>query len=403
MKRKARNICEQRRPVAKRQKLNAINRQDAQQEDAAAHTQLRQEPDIPDIIASDKQQAVELEHVCHNLRLPDATLLPSERDSVFFGVCALEGEQVDHILLPKLVKFKSESNQPESLRCSVFLRGQLRSQCTVSSPEEAQSVLDSTHALVLCGGCGMKSEKQGRYISFGGCYFSIKCTYVCESKGPCIHCKYLRKLLQNQLSRKRRNGASESKRLKKHANTRRSLHTAQKKLLNAERDLAAMRQANQQIADEVLSARIKSLPEKQQMALRACFQAATRKSTSGMLYEKEWILECVLLRMRSPKRYEQLRKQKVIILPSRIRDIIEDMLEIGDLDGARHDRLYYSRPAHYAGSYGGACPRKYHVTVQEGRRAATGGATSYPHFGSTRRTLLLASVRLRYHVTGRPS
>lgn len=107
------------------------------------------------------------------------------------------------------------------------------------------------------------------------------------------------------------------KRQKKLANTRRSLRTAQKKLLNAERELAAMRQANQQIADEVLGARIKSLPEKQQMAVRACFEAATRKSTSGMLYEKEWILECVLLRMRSPKLYEQLRKQKVLILPSR--------------------------------------------------------------------------------------
>ncbi|XP_070384607.1 uncharacterized protein [Dermacentor albipictus] len=193
------------------------------------------------------------------------------------------GIRLTTLLLPKLVKFKSESNQPESLCCSVFLRGQLRSQCTVSSPEETQSVLDSTHALVLCGGCGMKSEKQGRYISFAGCYFSIKCTYVCESKGPCIHCKYLRKLLQNQLSRKWQNGGI-SKRLQKHANTRRSLRTAQKKLLNAEWDLAAMRQANQQIADEVLSARIKSLPEKQQMAVRACFQAATRKSTSGTLY-----------------------------------------------------------------------------------------------------------------------
>lgn len=92
-----------------------------------------------------------------------------------------------------------------------------------------------------------------------------------------------------------------SKRRKKLANTRRILLTAQKKLLNAERELAAMRQANQQIADEVLGARIKSLPEKQQMAVKACFEAAARKSTSGMLYEKEWILECVLLRMRSPK------------------------------------------------------------------------------------------------------
>lgn len=36
-----------------------------------------------------------------------------------------------------------------------------------------------------------------------------------------------------------------------------------------------------------------------------------------MLYEKNWILECVLLRMRSPKLYEHLRKQKILVLPSR--------------------------------------------------------------------------------------
>ncbi|KAH7947795.1 hypothetical protein HPB52_015895 [Rhipicephalus sanguineus] len=52
-----------------------------------------------------------------------------------------------------------------------------------------------------------------------------------------------------------------SKRQKKLANTRRSLRTAQKKLLNAERELAAMRQANQQIADEVLDARIRRTVE----------------------------------------------------------------------------------------------------------------------------------------------
>ncbi|XP_075723751.1 uncharacterized protein LOC142765832 [Rhipicephalus microplus] len=288
-----------------------------------AHVQQQEHEDpnvLPEVETSDAVPAdAEVQRVCGNLRLPDETwnklTFCCERDSALYGVCELEGEQVDHILLPKFVKFKANSSQQNSLCCFVYLRGKLHSQCTVSSPEEAQSVLDSTHALALCQGCGMRPEKQGQYVLFAGNYFSAKCTYVCES-GSCIHCKYLRKLVQNQMSRKRRSGGM-YKRQKKLANTRRSLRTAQKKLLNAERELAAMRQANQQIADEVLGARIKSLPEKQQMAVRACFEAATRKSTSGMLYEKEWILECVLLRMRSPKLYEQLRKQKVLILPSR--------------------------------------------------------------------------------------
>lgn len=162
----------------------------------------------------------------------------------------------------------------------------------------------------------MKPGNEKRYVSYAGSYYSVKCTYACESKGPCLHCKYLRKLLQNQLSRKKRSGGA-SKRLKRHTNTRRSLRTARKKLLNAERQLAGMRQENEAIADEVLNERIKCLPEKQQLAVKTCFEASKRKSTSGMLYDKEWILECVLLRMRSPRLYEHLRKQRILILPSR--------------------------------------------------------------------------------------
>ncbi|KAH8040536.1 hypothetical protein HPB51_011232 [Rhipicephalus microplus] len=196
----------------------------------------------------------------------------TEQDAVQFGLCELEGEQADHMLLPKWVKFKPAVNQPESLCCCVYLRGHLYSQRTVSSPEEAQTVLDSTNSLVLCGGCGMKPGNEKRYVSYAGSYYSIKCTYACDSKGPCLHCKYLRKLLQNQLSRKKRNGGA-SKRLKRHANTRRSLRTARKKLLNAERQLAGMRQENEAIADDVLNERIKCLPVKQQLAVKTCFEA----------------------------------------------------------------------------------------------------------------------------------
>ncbi|XP_049522524.1 uncharacterized protein LOC125945020 [Dermacentor silvarum] len=318
VKRKDRNVCEQHGPAKKRQKPNSVSRQ---QPEVLVQQQELEDPSVPEVGTSDAVHAVaEVQHAGLNLRLPDETwnklTFRGEHDSAVYGVCELEGEQVDHILLPKLVKFKANSCQQNSLCCFVYLRGKLHSQCTVSSQEEGQSVLDSTHALTLCRGCGIRPEKQGQYVIFAGNCFSAKCTYVCESGGSCIHCKYLRKLVQNQMSRKRRNGRV-SKRRKKLANTRRILLTAQKKLLNAERELAAMRQANQQIADEVLGARIKSLPEKQQMAVKACFEAAARKSTSGMLYEKEWILECVLLRMRSPKLYEHLRKQKVLIFPSR--------------------------------------------------------------------------------------
>ncbi|KAH6929222.1 hypothetical protein HPB50_025016 [Hyalomma asiaticum] len=36
-----------------------------------------------------------------------------------------------------------------------------------------------------------------------------------------------------------------------------------------------------------------------------------------MSFDKEWMLECILLKMRSPKLYEYIRRQKILVLPSR--------------------------------------------------------------------------------------
>lgn len=158
VKRKDRNICEQRGPVKKRQKRNSVSRQEPE---VLVQQQELEIPDIPEVETSDAVDPVaEVQRVCVNLRLPDETwnklTFGSEHDSALYGVCQLEGEQVDHVLLPKLVKFKANSCEQNSLCCFVYLRGKVHSQCTVSSQEEAQSVLDSTHALILCQGCGIR-------------------------------------------------------------------------------------------------------------------------------------------------------------------------------------------------------------------------------------------------------
>lgn len=36
-----------------------------------------------------------------------------------------------------------------------------------------------------------------------------------------------------------------------------------------------------------------------------------------MKYDNSWILECILMRMRSPKLYEHIRKQNILALPSK--------------------------------------------------------------------------------------
>ncbi|KAH9366056.1 hypothetical protein HPB48_007886 [Haemaphysalis longicornis] len=272
-KRKERNLCEQKAPPSKRRKVQT-----------AAETQPVNERYVGDSLVyepaaqADEPQEADVHCICGNLCLPggcwNQLRLSAESNTVYIGVCERDGEE-----------------------------------SVVALSADAQAIVDATHTLTMCSGCGMKP-------AIAGAYFSSKCSLACKGQGPCVPCKCLRKLVQNQLSR-RKCSQTAITRLKKHANTHRRLQTVQKKLFNATRELEAMRLVNEQTASEVLLDRIKGLPPKQQLAVTTCFKAAARKSTCGMKYEKDWIFECVLLRMRSPKLYEHLRKQKILILPSR--------------------------------------------------------------------------------------
>lgn len=62
---------------------------------------------------------------------------------------------------------------------------------------------------------------------------------------------------------------------------------------------------------------VQALPVKQQQQVRACLAACKRRSTKGMKYEAQWVLECAVMCMKSPRLYEHIRKHKIMVLPSR--------------------------------------------------------------------------------------
>lgn len=74
---------------------------------------------------------------------------------------------------------------------------------------------------------------------------------------------------------------------------------------------------NQNIASSTLDERIEGLPPKQRLAVKTCFDAASRKSTRGMVYDQLWVLECILMRIKSPKLYEHVRRHEILALPSK--------------------------------------------------------------------------------------
>lgn len=89
------------------------------------------------------------------------------------------------------------------------------------------------------------------------------------------------------------------------------------KLKKAKISISQMKAMNEQLPEKQFLEKIKGLPSKQQAAVRACFDAARRKSTKGMKYRNDWLLEFILMRVRSPQLYEHLRRHDILVLPGR--------------------------------------------------------------------------------------
>lgn len=78
---------------------------------------------------------------------------------------------------------------------------------------------------------------------------------------------------------------------------------------------------------EAMEKVLKRFPPSQQMAFRAAVQALNKNTSKGLRYDKEWLMNCLLLRISSPKAYKLLTKMKILPLPSmnRLRQILKGM------------------------------------------------------------------------------
>lgn len=59
--------------------------------------------------------------------------------------------------------------------------------------------------------------------------------------------------------------------------------------------------------EQSLDDAIRNFPERTQEAIKACYRYASTDNKKGMRYTKRWILECLLMRIKSRKAYLQTR------------------------------------------------------------------------------------------------
>ncbi|KAH8020461.1 hypothetical protein HPB51_001902 [Rhipicephalus microplus] len=196
--------------------------------------------------------------------------------------------------------------QKNSFLCTVFCRGIKTDELPVNNECDAEEALKKADGLKLCPGCGIEPVASGQCMKFGAAHFAKNCLVTSPDGKPCLCCKYTRKLVQNHMYRlKKKRSTSFKQRL---ARKSLELFRTKRKLTKARRSLEDLRIMNQNIASSTLDERIEGLPPKQRLAVKTCFDAASRKSTRGMVHDQLWVLECVLMRIKSPKLYEHVRR-----------------------------------------------------------------------------------------------
>lgn len=78
-------------------------------------------------------------------------------------------------------------------------------------------------------------------------------------------------------------------------------------LQRATANIAQMRKRAASLKEDALEESIARLPPRQQEAVRQCF-AASKVKAKGARYTKKWVIKCILIKMKSPRLYEHLRK-----------------------------------------------------------------------------------------------
>lgn len=183
----------------------------------------------------------------------------------------------------------------------------------VKTVDDAVVALTKADSMIPCPAFEMQPVHPKQCIQYSGKNFAKNCLGISTDGKLCLQYRYTKKLALNRsYGLKKKPGISCKQR-----SARKSLQLlqARRKLANAEESVAELRVTNQTIASSVFGTKISEFPPKQHLTVKACFEAACRKLSCGMMY-KLWILECILMCMQSPKLYEHVRQHEIMVLPS---------------------------------------------------------------------------------------
>jgi hypothetical protein len=137
------------------------------------------------------------------------------------------------------------------------------------------------------------------------------CTRLTLDNIRCTPCRKFRHILRAAALR-----TNVIKKLRMKATRLRTVHRLQKRVNLCRVMAGRLKQQLKQVKGQKLDELVKDLPYNQQLAVKHCLQQLNVKSVKGMRYDRQWILSCILLRIKSPKAYAHLRDHCFLSLPS---------------------------------------------------------------------------------------
>lgn len=159
-------------------------------------------------------------------------------------------------------------------------------------------------ALLVCDGTGVDNKVS---TTCTGENLRRNCT-------RCYACARLRRALKNKskkINKRQIQGQTKLKITRKQYSNK--CHNLKTKQLHQKIFLSKLQ--NRMAAKENIGNLISKLPENQKLVVKTCFEAAGRQAT-GRRYSKDWLYNCILMKIKSPKLYKHLRTKELLPLPA---------------------------------------------------------------------------------------
>ncbi|XP_063215925.1 uncharacterized protein LOC134538424 [Bacillus rossius redtenbacheri] len=220
-----------------------------------------------------------------------------------------KSEQNNADLLIKVV-WERDSAQPSLYICNRKINMRRLNFNYVHTTDSILLLLRKLEIIEFCKGVNIKeiTSMNSPQVSLkilsnaticNGILFSPKCCFV--SNEVCLHCKCFKTRLISKSKVPRR--CFLTRNVKRSVLKERSAITMIKHLQGK----------NKQLSTTALQEAINNLPEKQQEAVKQCFHSCTLQKNS---FSKKWILECILMRCKSPSLYKHIQEQKILHVPT---------------------------------------------------------------------------------------